>query len=706
MDDYRARAELAERRVSEESAKVLALEKLVQNLMAESASLQRKWEQHRDGTRDSSRTSATTNPCTSTNPGTSTNTIPGIGDSSDALPAGRSRSGSAPPVETLPASSIGVLVVRLINLIAGSEASCRDTPVFLECWFDETAVRSHALPLGTGHGERSQGFTLPVRRPRINSTKSPEPLPLCIALCDADGDGGGRPVAIGVAHAHVADLQPFTPTLCAVNLVMPGSPMEYCLAAGHCGRRGAAAHGAWRAAWQRFTADTGSQSLDAKTSRDDAPVACAQLSLEWRPLASSLASSGPLASSGMVLFDALGFPMDGFDGRAPAAAAAPRLQKRPSYTSSMSALSGNFGTNLSFGGETVRSSLSPAQAAAIGRSSVGGWWEHDALHLCRWNAALCSCASLSDLPSSRLRYLLAGGVPLQHRLHVWEACAGASSLRSAYPGAQQRPGGQGPDSNGNHGSMAAEDGGNDPPDFVNAAKIIEMDLLRTFPTHPFFAQADAPPVAALRRLLHALARHNPAVSYCQGLNFVAAVLLLHGDEPGAFALLASLCDHLLPGFHDTTMEGLHVAQAALASVLQVTAPAVHQKLSAEGVPLKEQSTSWLLCVFIDALPLEATLRVWDLLFHDGQVALLRTTAAAFHLNGHSLLNAPSEIFDLRVVLEGCDPGEIVATSLDPIIQEAAADELAKAQQLHVQEASRVKYQGAERSGTRAGGRTG
>ena len=60
------------------------------------------------------------------------------------------------------------------------------------------------------------------------------------------------------------------------------------------------------------------------------------------------------------------------------------------------------------------------------------------------------------------------------------------------------------------------------------------------------------------------------------------------------------------------------------------------RLSAAGVPIREQTTSWLLCAFIDALSLEATLRVWDILFCDGQAALLRVAGAslrALNLNG-------------------------------------------------------------------------
>ena len=54
----------------------------------------------------------------------------------------------------------------------------------------------------------------------------------------------------------------------------------------------------------------------------------------------------------------------------------------------------------------------------------------------------------------------------------------------------------------------------------------------------------------------------------QGLNFVAAILLLHGDEPTAFALLASLVVKLCPVFHVPSMAGLHAAQADLAELLR------------------------------------------------------------------------------------------------------------------------------------------
>lgn len=50
------------------------------------------------------------------------------------------------------------------------------------------------------------------------------------------------------------------------------------------------------------------------------------------------------------------------------------------------------------------------------------------------------------------------------------------------------------------------------------------DLDRTFPTHPFFREADW--LEKLRRVLCAFALRNADIGYCQGMNFLAGFLLL------------------------------------------------------------------------------------------------------------------------------------------------------------------------------------
>jgi len=106
------------------------------------------------------------------------------------------------------------------------------------------------------------------------------------------------------------------------------------------------------------------------------------------------------------------------------------------------------------------------------------------------------------------------------------------------------------------------------------------------------------------------------VGYCQGLNFVAGVLLLHGDEASAFALLCLLCAELLPGYHTPAMRGLHAAQDVVTAALRLYLPTRHARLVQAQVPVREHSTQWLLCLYINVLPLASALRLWDLLFDE------------------------------------------------------------------------------------------
>lgn len=50
---------------------------------------------------------------------------------------------------------------------------------------------------------------------------------------------------------------------------------------------------------------------------------------------------------------------------------------------------------------------------------------------------------------------------------------------------------------------------------------------RTFPTHTYFSSPLGPGQLALFNLLKAYSLLDPEVGYCQGLSFVAGVLLLH-----------------------------------------------------------------------------------------------------------------------------------------------------------------------------------
>lgn len=50
---------------------------------------------------------------------------------------------------------------------------------------------------------------------------------------------------------------------------------------------------------------------------------------------------------------------------------------------------------------------------------------------------------------------------------------------------------------------------------------------------------------------------------------------------------------------------------------------MHKHFKNAGMILEPVTCSWLLCCFINTLPMNVVLRVWDCLFWEGNIVLLR-----------------------------------------------------------------------------------
>ena len=153
------------------------------------------------------------------------------------------------------------------------------------------------------------------------------------------------------------------------------------------------------------------------------------------------------------------------------------------------------------------------------------------------------------------------------------------------------------------------------------------------------------------------------------------------NEATAFALLALLCGELLPAFYTPRMPGLHRAQDALMESLAVALPLCHRVFEEQAVPVRESSTGWLLCAFIDTLPLQVTLRVWDLFYLEGQPTLLRVAIAAIALSEQRVLGqGDGEEPDggLKSIMMSCRADDLMRVQAQPFIREAVAESLVTA----------------------------
>ncbi|KAK6142316.1 hypothetical protein DH2020_022664 [Rehmannia glutinosa] len=199
---------------------------------------------------------------------------------------------------------------------------------------------------------------------------------------------------------------------------------------------------------------------------------------------------------------------------------------------------------------------------------------------------------------------------------------------------------------------------------------IMQDLPRTFPGHPWLDTPEGH--AALRRVLVAYSFRDSDVGYCQGLNYVAALLLLvMKTEEDAFWMLAVLLENVL--FNDcytNNLSGCHVDQRVFRDILTKKCPRIAAHLESLEFDVSLVCTEWFICLFSKSLPSETTLRVWDILFYEGANVLFNVALAIFKMNEEELLMA-HQVGDVINIIQRTthrlfDPDELLMVAFDKI----------------------------------------
>ncbi|KAI3385502.1 hypothetical protein SNEBB_003402 [Seison nebaliae] len=152
---------------------------------------------------------------------------------------------------------------------------------------------------------------------------------------------------------------------------------------------------------------------------------------------------------------------------------------------------------------------------------------------------------------------------------------------------------------------------------------IELDLLRTIPTHPCFNSMNAVGVSKLRNILRVLAFVYEDMGYCQGVAMVVAQLLLVMEEEYVFWIMCSIIENVLPAaYYSRKVQGLQIDQLLLRDLISKFYPDLDKIFNKFQIELSLVTIGWFLTLYSNSFTHSSLIhRIWDWLFFEGHLVL-------------------------------------------------------------------------------------
>lgn len=147
---------------------------------------------------------------------------------------------------------------------------------------------------------------------------------------------------------------------------------------------------------------------------------------------------------------------------------------------------------------------------------------------------------------------------------------------------------------------------------------ILVDLGRTFPTHQYFSTQLGAGQLSLYNLLKAYSLLDTEVGYCQGISFIAGVLLLHMSEDQAFDMLKFLMYDLgIRQQYRPDMVSLQIQMYQLSRLLHDYHRDLYNHFEEHDICPSLYAAPWFLTLFASQFPLGFVSRIFDFIFVQG-----------------------------------------------------------------------------------------
>lgn len=159
---------------------------------------------------------------------------------------------------------------------------------------------------------------------------------------------------------------------------------------------------------------------------------------------------------------------------------------------------------------------------------------------------------------------------------------------------------------------------------------IERDIDRTFPRHELFSVRNGQGQTSLRKMLLRYAVVDPEVGYCQGMGFIAGLLLYYLPEDEAFYVFYSALQNPETNLRLLYFPDMIAAQKKLfvfGKLGQLHLGKLWEHLENQQIHPTMYATEWIMCMFCRGFSFDLVTRVWDIFLFNGYKIVYRVALA-------------------------------------------------------------------------------
>ncbi|XP_019484234.1 PREDICTED: TBC1 domain family member 4 isoform X3 [Hipposideros armiger] len=287
--------------------------------------------------------------------------------------------------------------------------------------------------------------------------------------------------------------------------------------------------------------------------------------------------------------------------------------------------------------------------------------------LITWDKKLLNYRAKIRCDMEDIHTSLKEGVPKSRRGEIWQFLALQYRMRHRLPNKQQPP-------DTSYKELLKQ--------LTAQQHAILVDLGRTFPTHPYFSAQLGSGQLSLFNLLKAYSLLDKEVGYCQGISFVAGVLLLHMSEEQAFEMLKFLMYDL--GFrkqYRPDMMSLQIQMYQLSRLLHDYHRDLYNHLEENEISPSLYAAPWFLTLFASQFPLGFVARVFDIIFLQGTEVIFKVALSL--LSSQETLIIECENFENIVEFLKSTLPDMNTSEMEKIITQVFEMDISK--QLHAYE---------------------